>query len=585
MTLSEQSLSDKTGTHAVRAARAFGEKKMKTSAATAKSRNVSRMARLTLSGASLLLLLLAFGVSRAATLLVTTTADPGSGTCNTSSGCALRDAISNAAPNDTIEFAIPSTDPGCVSPGVCTIVLDQSAGQLLITNNVTIDGVGQNITLDGSSRQRLLLNAGAVVNINSLTFANAYCEGDVCPGALGGAAIINFGTLTVTNSSFSGNSVGYSDPFVSPAGIYGRDAYGGSAIYSEGVGAVVSIANSTFTGNSGPGTGGAIFDAGDSLSITDSTFSGNSGGSGGAVGSFGTAASIKNSTFSGNSGEDGGAVAVFSGTLTVTNSTFSGNSSVVAGAVHNLYGATTITNSTLAGNVAPQGGEVANETGTLILNNTIVANSSGSGNCAAAGTLTRGGPITDGGGNLSDDSSCGFQTTSLSGANPNLGPLQNNGGPTQTLALLAGSPAIALGVPANCPATDQRGAARPGLGQNCSSGAFQYVAPAQLKVAPSNVSFGRVPLFRLRTTTVTVTNTGTVPVSISNVSVTSGTRASSREFLALSLCPPSLAVHSICKIAVAFFAQDLGPQSATLKIASNAAGSPLSIPLSARVVP
>jgi ABC-type molybdate transport system permease subunit len=84
---------------------------------------------------------------------------------------------------------------------------------------------------------------------------------------------------------------------------------------------------------------------------------------------------------------------------------------------------------------------------------------------------------------------------------------------------------------------------------------------------------------------VTVTNTGTVPVSISNVSVTSGTRASSREFLALSLCPPSLAVHSICKIAVAFFAQDLGPQSATLKIASNAAGNPLSIPLSATVVP
>jgi hypothetical protein len=109
--------------------------------------------------------------------------------------------------------------------------------------------------------------------------------------------------------------------------------------------------------------------------------------------------------------------------------------------------------------------------GTVSLKNTIVANSPSGGNCV--------GTITNGGYNLDSDGSCGFGTTnhSLSGTmdnplNPQLGPLANNGGPTKTHALLAGSPAINKGVAVAGITTDQRGVARP-QGAAPDIGAFE----------------------------------------------------------------------------------------------------------------
>ncbi|HXQ24506.1 MAG TPA: choice-of-anchor Q domain-containing protein, partial [Candidatus Acidoferrales bacterium] len=176
---------------------------------------------------------------------------------------------------------------------------------------------------------------------------------------------------------------------------------------------------------------------------------------------------VTNSTFAANSaGNVGGAISN-GGTLTVTNCTFSGNSSGEGGAIFNSCGET-------GGALCP-----------VTLTNTIVANSTQGGNCA--------GTITDGGHNLDDGASCGFSPAngSLSNTNPQLDPvgLQNNGGPTQTVALCleagvpvgctAASPAIDAGDDAVCAAApvnnlDQRGFVRPGTGHTqCSIGAYE----------------------------------------------------------------------------------------------------------------
>jgi len=156
-----------------------------------------------------------------------------------------------------------------------------------------------------------------------------------------------------------------------------------------------------------------------------------------------------------------------SGVMTVTNTTIYGNTG--AGILNN--GTLTVTGSSLAGNTFG-----INNTGPAAISNSILAQSSG-GNCNA--------PIADGGYNLSDDSSCGFTATgSANGATTlALGPLQNNGGYTQTTAPGPGSPAISAIPPgsngcATTLLTDQIGQMRPGnVNGNCSIGAYEFVSP------------------------------------------------------------------------------------------------------------
>jgi hypothetical protein len=130
------------------------------------------------------------------------------------------------------------------------------------------------------------------------------------------------------------------------------------------------------------------------------------------------------------------------GTLTVTHSTFFGNSALSGGGIENDTGGTlTITNSTFSGNSSIfGGGGILNDTGTgsCRLKNTILEASSG-GDCGGVGSFI------DAGYNIADDSTCNFSATgSHNNTDPKLDPagLGNNGGPTQTIALLAGSPAI-----------------------------------------------------------------------------------------------------------------------------------------------
>jgi hypothetical protein len=214
--------------------------------------------------------------------------------------------------------------------------------------------------------------------------------------------------------------------------------------------------------------GGGILNLG-KLTVQNSTFSGNSAptiaGGGGGINNNGTL-TVQNSLFSYNSAiSDGGGINN-EGTLTVQNSTFSGNSTSdggTGGGINN-HDTLTVQNSTFSGNSAKFGSGINNYQATLNLSNTIIANSTPGGDC------TNPAAIATNDHNLIKDGSC---CTALSG-DPKLGPLADNGGPTQTMALLAGSPAINAGNNANCLGTDQRGTTRPQpAGGTCDIGAFE----------------------------------------------------------------------------------------------------------------
>lgn len=237
------------------------------------------------------------------------------------------------------------------------------------------------------------------------------------------------------------------------------------------------------------GYGGAIYNCpGSTLTIVDSTVSNNVAEVGGAICNGGLL-TIFNTTFSGNTARErrgGGAIFNY-GVLHVANSTFSGNTAQhgIGGAIHNgelvgLTGGAQLDNDTFSGNTAAlkpdPGGGIYNKPGTPIyVQNSIIANNVPQ-NCGGARILTEGF-------NLSSDESCALHGAGdLNGANPVLGPLQDNGGPTLTVALDSGSPAIDAGNGGGCRdwlgrllATDQRGMPRPDTSESrgCDMGAFE----------------------------------------------------------------------------------------------------------------
>jgi CSLREA domain-containing protein len=417
-------------------------------------KKTTMLRQLTLLGAALTLLL-GFGVAQATTYTVTTTADSSDGAC-TSSLCSLRDAITAANADtaaDTINFNIPSGATGCVGTA-CTITLNSTLPSAL--GSLTLDGTGQSITISGNNLFQVENNNGTLT-VNALTIVNAF-----------GGAIFNNGTLTVTNSTFSGNSGG---------------GFGGAITNNGGT---LTVTNSTFSNNNNNnllGFGGAIENNGGTLTVTNSTFSGNTATEGGAIYLSQGTMSVTNSTFSGNTSTGAGGAIYCTNGCTFLNSTFSGNTAGEGGAIFLNQGTMSVTNSTFSGNVGNNGGNdgfavySANNNGAVLtLINSIVAGSTG-GNCNA---------VSDGGGNLSDDTTCSFTpSTNNSVTTLDLATLANNGGPTQTIALLSGSQAIGFDK-ANCPATDQRGVPRPSS-TLCDAGAYQTVTPPTL-TCPTNTA-------------------------------------------------------------------------------------------------
>jgi predicted outer membrane repeat protein len=303
-------------------------------------------------------------------------------------------------------------------------------------------------------------NGGGLYNVSgtvTLTSSTVIYNAAV----FGGGGIYNntSATLTVINSTLSGNSAGQ-----------------GGGIYNLGT---VTVTNSTLTNNTGGGIANVGTGTVTSSSISNNTAIRNGAGiphGGGGIYNFGTL-SVTDSTLSGNAatGYFGGGIYSSQGTVSVTNSTLSGNTATYGGGLYNdAGGRLTLTNSTVSGNAAGTKGGGLYSTGTLTLRGTLVANNTSGGDCGFSVTLS------DSGYNLDSDGSCGLtQPTDITNTNPLLGPLANNGGPTPTMALLAGSPAIDTGGTSatGCPATDQRGMPRPdaadGPQGQCDIGAYE----------------------------------------------------------------------------------------------------------------
>jgi predicted outer membrane repeat protein len=322
---------------------------------------------------------------------------------------------------------------------------------------VTVDG-NDTITLDGTGTTSGMLNvfgsdtALATVTLKHITLTN----GNISTGLNAGGTIQNFGNLTLDTVTITrGHSAG------SGGGIF-QELCNGCLTAS------LTVKHSLFQNNTGGSGGSAISMEGGVASIADSTFSGNTGSVGGAIALYGNSTfkvivSIDRSTFTGNSATfSGGAISVESlnpgSNVTITNDTFTANtatgSTAHGAALYIASAPVTIRNCTIAGNsAAGSGGAVYFESVNPVtwVANTIVASNTG-GNCAVAA-----GALISGGNNLQfGDTTCPGMTV----ANPLLGALANNGGLTQTMALGAGSPAIDRGDSINAPSTDQRGVAR-----------------------------------------------------------------------------------------------------------------------------
>jgi hypothetical protein len=212
---------------------------------------------------------------------------------------------------------------------------------------------------------------------------------------------------------------------------------------------------------------------GATVSISGLTIADGLATDGGGIYNAGTL-TVTNSTISDNSATDGGGI-YNAGTLTVTNSTLATNSATDGGGIGNS-GTLTVTNSTLSANSANyDGGGIANG-GTAVLDNTIVAlNTDGTGPGAPADDIAGTVDTTNSHNNLIGTGGAGGLVNGGNGnlvgvSDPGLAPLGDYGGSTQTMALLAGSPAIDAGsatIPGvTVPTIDQRGAQRGPAGLN-----------------------------------------------------------------------------------------------------------------------
>ncbi len=362
-----------------------------------------------------------------------------------------------------------------------TIVLTTT---ITIDKNLTVDGVGQSVTISGGDAVRVFtVNSGKTFNLQNLSVTHGTAPGNGNSGS--GAGVYNSGTLNVTNVTFSDNSADYAGGGIFSTGTLNvtnstfsgnSGGYGGGIAIFNGTSAVT---NSTFSGNSG-GYGGGIANWNGTSAVMNSTFSGNSAisGGGGIANWYGCTLNVTNSTFSGNTAvSTGGGIYNSTGTVTVTNSTFSGNSATLGGGggIYNFTGTVTVTNGTFSGNSATSGGGIYNSGGTVNVKNSVVANAPAGGNCS--GTITNGGGNLQFGGIVANSCDATIPT-----ADPRLSALANNGGATQTMALLPDSPAINAANPANCPTTDQRGVQR---GSACDIGAYEYLGIATGTVSPT----------------------------------------------------------------------------------------------------
>jgi hypothetical protein len=338
---------------------------------------------------------------------------------------------------------------------------------------------------------------GAIYLFGSLTLRNSDVQNNQTTGIYYDAPSTT--SLVISNSTIAGNT----SPDV-------EDVPGGLLITNTGV---VTIDNSAIGSNSGSGIG----NVGGVVTITNSRISNNSGAVWGAGIRNGGSLTIHSSLVAANTTATGfnlfGGGIYNHGVLSILNSTISNNiSNGHGGGIYQSSGTLALYNSTISANWAPSGSGVYVLSGTTTLANTILAdNRLGSDGPDCSGEVTSLGHNL-----LGSTSGCSFVAGpgDLIDIPPLLGPLQHNGGPSFTHALLPGSPAIDAGNPAGCRdqngnlvSADQRGVARP-QGGRCDIGSFELeAANPVIQVTIDILPASAINIINMR-------STGTVPVAI-----------------------------------------------------------------------
>ncbi|MDC0770871.1 choice-of-anchor Q domain-containing protein [Streptomyces sp. HD] len=366
-------------------------------------------------------------------------ADPSDGLCRTVSGtCSLRAAVmaANSRPGSTItlppgryRLAVPP-DPRLINGDHP----DPTTGDLNVAAATTIRGSGARTTLIDANRLDRAFRMQADTRLSDLTITGGVAKERELPITdTGGGAIANGHHMTLRRVAVTGNSAGY-----------------GGGIFNV-PGSHLDLIDSTVSGNVAGEAGGIRFD--DSGTVTNSTVAGNRvtnpGDRPGSLAGYGGGIDVRglepveilNSTISGNSSSDGG------GGVNIAPAYLDSLPSPIPDVIDLPLGRLTLRNSVVAGNTVD--GKAAD--------------------CKKAFAT-----IASQGHNLDGDGSCRLTGVGdLPSRAPLIGPLADNGGPTDTAALLPGSPALDAAV--DCPATDQRGVARP-QGAACDIGAYEHTS-------------------------------------------------------------------------------------------------------------
>ncbi|MET9451958.1 choice-of-anchor Q domain-containing protein [Streptomyces cinerochromogenes] len=364
-------------------------------------------------------------------------ADPSDDRCRTASGaCSLRAAVmaANDRPGSTITLP-PGRYRLTIPPGPRLILGDHpdpTTGDLNVQAPTTIRGSGARTTVIDANHLDRAFRMRADTRLSDLTITGGVARERELPFTdTGGGGIANGHHMTLRRVAVTGNSAGYG------GGVFNiPDSH-------------LDLVDSTVSGNTAGEAGGIRFD--DSGTVTNSTVAGNRvtdpgdrpgslAGYGGGIDIRGLGAvEILNSTVTGNSSSDGG------GGINIAPAYLDSLPSPIPDVLDLPLGWLTLRNSIVAGNTVD--GEAAD--------------------CKKAFAA-----IASGGHNIDGDGSCRLTAAGdLPSRAPLTGPLADNGGPTDTVALLPGSPA--LDAADGCPATDQRGVARP-RGAACDIGAYEH---------------------------------------------------------------------------------------------------------------
>jgi hypothetical protein len=401
----------------------------------------------------------------AAQIDVTSTRDLAGPACPSSNRCTLRAALAAAVSGDVV--SVPAG------------TYDLTQGELELCPGVSLDGAGARTTIvrPAAGEASRVIEVTAVgppcggqqetSEITGLTITGGDPPADVADQG-GGVLVDPDATVTITEATITGNRAGGPD---TDGGELGGATGGGVDVEDNGT---LTLLRSTVSGNT----------------VGDPTASSTTGGAGAGIYAAGTV-SVSDSTIAANHSDYEGA-GIFIGpgaTVNLRNATLDANVAGGGWSGGNVYldgadgaiGSGAASPGLLGGilgasSVATGSGDDGNAT--LTVENSIIADGVAATlpDCATSDPQTT--EIRSLGNNLSSGTSCDLMAPGdIQNTSPELGPLGDHGGPTDTLAPAAGSPAIDAGADAACPATDQRGVPRP-QGAHCDIGAVEYEAGA-----------------------------------------------------------------------------------------------------------